>query len=115
MIIIDENIEQILVRKLKDYTDDVISIREEYPGIIDEEVIALAKSDKGLVITEDKDFGELIFSYNFRGCSVMLLRYGKSDFDAIEQNVFKALDYYKNKPGHYFLTVTDKKIRVRKI
>ena len=31
MIIIDENVDQSLVTKLKDYTTDVIFIREQYP------------------------------------------------------------------------------------
>lgn len=105
MIIIDE----ILVRKLKDYSTDVISIRNDYPGITDRNVIEVAKTNKGVVVTEDKDFGELIFSYNIRGCSVMLLRYGKSDLETIEHNLFKALNYFEKRHGHYFLTVTDKK------
>ncbi|MDZ7690990.1 MAG: DUF5615 family PIN-like protein [Balneolaceae bacterium] len=115
MIIIDENVDQWLIDKLKNYTTDLISIREDYPGISDHEVIKIAKSNKGLVITEDKDFGELIFSYNIRGCSVILLRYGKSDFMQIEKNVFKALQYYEKNPDHFFITITSKKIRIRKI
>jgi|AntRauTorcE11897_2_1112592.scaffolds.fasta_scaffold73568_2 hypothetical protein len=35
MIIIDENVDQSLVTKLKDYTTNVISIRDEHPGISD--------------------------------------------------------------------------------
>jgi predicted nuclease of predicted toxin-antitoxin system len=38
------------------------SIRENCAGITDKEVIEVAKSKKGLIVTEDKDFGELIFS-----------------------------------------------------
>ena len=115
MIIVDENVDQWLVDKLKENTTDVISIREVHPGISDLEVIQIAKSHKGLIITEDKDFGELVFSYNLRGCSVMLLRYGKSDFAQIEKNVIKALQYYEKQPNHFFMTITSKKIRVRKI
>lgn len=115
MIIIDENVDQLLVNKLQDHTSDIISIRENHPGISDQKVIQIAKSNKGLVITEDKDFGELIFSYNLRGCSVMLLRYEKSDFKQIVQNIFKALQYYDKNPGHFFITITSKKIRIRKI
>lgn len=119
MIIIDENVDQWLVNKLKNYTTDLLSIRENYPGISDQKIIKIAKSDtntdRGLIITEDKDFGELIFSYNIRGCSVILLRYGKSDFMQIEKNVLKALQYYEKKQGHFFITITSKKIRIRKI
>jgi predicted nuclease of predicted toxin-antitoxin system len=108
-------VDQWLIDKLKDHSQDIISIRENYSGISDNEVIRLAKAHKGLIITEDKDFGELIFSYNIRGCSVMLLRYGKSDFMQIEKNVFKALQHYEKKRSHLFMTITGKKIRIRKI
>lgn len=64
MIIIDENVDRKLVVKLKDDTSDIISIQENQPGISDKEIVEIAKRYKGLIITEDKDFGELIFSYN---------------------------------------------------
>lgn len=115
MIIVDENVDQVLIDRLKEYDFELISIREEFEGINDKQVIQIAKENNGLVITEDKDFGELIFSYNIRGCSVLLLRYKKSDYEQIEGNVFKALQYYETRQGHFFITITAKKIRVRKI
>lgn len=75
----------------------------------------MAKTHNGLGITENKDFGELIFSHNIQGCSVILLRYGKSDLKAVENNLLKTLDYYKNIDDCYFFTINGKKIRVRKI
>ncbi len=116
MIIIDENVDQILVDKLlasKNYK--IISIKESKRGISDREVIELAKSKKGLIITEDKDFGELVFSHNIKDCSVIFLRYDKIDYGQIEKNILKVLDNYYNNPCHYFITITKNKIRVRKI
>jgi len=41
----------------------VYSIREHHQGINDRMVVETVKSKNGLLITEDKDFGELIFSH----------------------------------------------------
>jgi hypothetical protein len=43
MIIIDENVDQPLVAKIKERTPDLISIREDYPGVSDQDVIMIAK------------------------------------------------------------------------
>ncbi len=99
---------------MKEYNYDLITIRDEFAGISDRKVIEVTK-EQGIVITEDKGFGELIFSNNIRGCSVLLLRYSKSDYEQMEKNVFKVLQQYENMQGHFFITVTAKKIRVRKI
>ena len=115
MIIIDENIDQVLIDRLDKDNYEIISIREHQPGISDRKVIEIAKSKKGLVITEDKDFGELVFSHNIRDCSVIFLRYHKPDYDQIEKNIIKVMEDYYNKPGHFFITITKKKIRIRKI
>ena len=61
MIIADENVDQWLIDELLKAEFDVISIRNEHPGISDNQVIQLAISQKAVLITEDKDFGELVF------------------------------------------------------
>ena len=40
---------------------DVLSALEYYPGASDETLLALATSEERVLITEDKDFGELVF------------------------------------------------------
>ena len=40
---------------------DVLSALEETPRAADEELLALAMEENRILITEDKDFGELVF------------------------------------------------------
>ena len=40
---------------------DVVSASDMAPGTADEEILALAAEDGRILITEDKDFGELVF------------------------------------------------------
>lgn len=115
MIIFDENVDQFFIKQLKKKNYDFISIRELHPGISDNEVIEITKSYKGLLITEDKDFGELVFSHNISDCSVILLRYNKQDYEKISNNIIDVLEKYYQKPNHYFIAITKNKIRIRKI
>ena len=115
MIIIDENVDQVLIDRLESENFDLLSIREHYQGISDKEIIEIAKTRKGFILTEDEDFGELVFSYNIKNCTVILLRYYIRDHDGIANNLLKVLrDYYK-RPGHFFITITKKKIRIKKL
>ncbi len=40
---------------------DVLSARERFPHASDEALLALAREENRVLITEDKDFGELVF------------------------------------------------------
>ena len=50
-------------------------MRENHPGIADEQVIALSKDPPRIILTEDKDFGEWVYAHNEKYISVILLRY----------------------------------------
>ena len=77
--------------------------------------IQFATSTLEFLITEDKDFGELIFSYGFKDISIILLRYDQPQYDQIENFLLKTLEEYSSRKGHFFITITKKKIRIREI
>lgn len=59
---------------------DVRSIRTDAPGIPDLEVIAKAKAEDRIVLTFDKDYGELIFKHGMEHPpAVLFLRYRGAD------------------------------------
>lgn len=115
MIVADENIDQRIIYFIRSLDVDVLSIREKSPGISDNEVIQLAISLKALLITEDKDFGELVFSHNIQECSVILLRYQSQPDNILNSQIQKALHHFKYHSGHTFYTVTPKKVRYRSL
>ena len=94
---------------------ETYSIKENNPGIPDREVLEIARTHKGILITEDKDFGELIFSYGIQGVSVLLMRYYQPQYDLVEQHVLKCLEEYFEEPETCFITITRNKIRIRRI
>jgi len=83
MIIADENIDGSLVEKLRTKNYEVIYIREFSPGMKDRDIVTFVKNKSGILLTEDKDFGELVFAYNFKNISVIFLRHEKEDYPIV--------------------------------
>ena len=60
-LLADENIPAKAIEALRVAGLDVLSIREHAPGISDEEVLRLAVAQDRVLVTFDRDYGELIF------------------------------------------------------
>lgn len=59
---------------------DVRSIRTDHPGISDPRVIAFAQAESRIILTFDKDYGELIFKGGIEAPpAVLFLRYRGRD------------------------------------
>ena len=115
MIIFDENVEIYWIELIRSKGYETLSIKESFSGIDDREVLEIAKKRKGILITEDKDFGELVFSYGIQGVSVLLMRYDQPQYELIENHVLQCLKEYFEAPETCFITVSRHKIRIRKI
>jgi predicted nuclease of predicted toxin-antitoxin system len=60
-IVADESVEGPTVSALRAAGHQVLFIAETSPGIEDAEVLGIARPEKALLLTADKDFGELVF------------------------------------------------------
>ena len=61
-LVADESCDFAVVSAVRSAGHDVISITERMPGAEDEQVIKLAATERRLLLTEDKDFGQLVFA-----------------------------------------------------
>jgi predicted nuclease of predicted toxin-antitoxin system len=112
-ILADENISGTIIETLRERGHDILSVKESMRGQRDERVLARAQSEQRLVVTHDKDFGELAFRHGLpASCGVILLRLSGNDPDADNQRALTALEGYANWAGH-FSVVTDTRIRTR--
>ena len=66
-LLANENIPLSAVEALRSCGHDVMWIREKAPGISDIEVMRLGHLEERILITFDKDFGELAFCSYRRG------------------------------------------------
>ncbi|MDP3434810.1 MAG: DUF5615 family PIN-like protein, partial [Bacteroidota bacterium] len=60
-LVADESVDFGIICRLREIGIEVISISEDFSGIKDSEVLKIAADYKYLLITEDKDFGELAY------------------------------------------------------
>lgn len=58
---------------------DVVSILDLDPTMSDAEILSIAESDQRMVVTMDKDFGELVFHSGKKHNGVLLLRLEDAD------------------------------------
>ena len=115
MIIADENIEQYWIDLLRSNQYKVYSIKEKHPGVSDTAIISLVKILKGVLLTEDKDFGELVFAYSIKEVSIIFLRYDQPHYSKVENHLLKAISLYHDTDSLVFVTVTENKIRIRRL
>jgi predicted nuclease of predicted toxin-antitoxin system len=85
----DESCDAALVRVLRGAGHDVVSIAETSPGAVDRVVLALARTGERVLLTRDKDFGELVFSAGARASGVLLIRYPPFARSALPQLVIE--------------------------
>jgi hypothetical protein len=60
-LLTNENIPESAVGALRDRGHDVLAVKESMCGAADQVILARAQSESRLVVTQDKDFGELAF------------------------------------------------------
>ncbi len=70
----DECVDAALVTHLRGAGHDVSYIAEIAAGVTDTEALQLAQQEGRLFLTEDKDFGELVFRFKRAVPGVVLLR-----------------------------------------
>ncbi len=94
MILADEGLNGNLVRALREDGYQIIWIKEINAGMDDEDIIALARQNSQILITEDKDFGEWVFAHQLSGLTIIFLRYDKEDYDTILSFLSSTLAFY---------------------
>lgn len=71
----DESCAGQIIRALREAGHDVIAIAEVARGSADEEVLDRAVKEKRVLITEDLDFGRLVYAYGHSSPGVLLVRF----------------------------------------
>ena len=73
-LVADEGVDVAVVQGLRDDGHEVLYVAEVSPSIDDDEVLTRANDLGALLMTEDKDFGDLVFRQGRVHVGVVLLR-----------------------------------------
>jgi predicted nuclease of predicted toxin-antitoxin system len=109
----DENIPFEAVEGLRQAGHDVVWIRTDRPGSPDPTVLALAAGEKRILLTFDKDFGELAFRHSSHDLpGIILFRIHVSSATAIARFISSLIGSRTDWHGQ-FAVVEDDRLRMR--
>lgn len=113
-LLADENIERELVAALREAGFDVADVKEQFPGVDDDEVLLLAKKTDTVVLTNDKDFGELVFRQGLESLGVILLRLFDLPLAYRIKIVIHSIRTHDEDLKNSFTVVSENSVRIRK-
>ena len=115
LIVVDECVEYEIVLMLRQENIPVLSIMESHSGIKDTEVLKIAVANTCLLLTEDKDFGELVFRLHLPHYGILLVRFPNGfDPDIKAKSVVKVVIDKFEEIENRFSVLDEHKLRIRK-
>ncbi|HEX4046637.1 MAG TPA: DUF5615 family PIN-like protein [Elusimicrobiota bacterium] len=112
-LLLNENLGRSAAEALRRRGHDVVWIGEGFAGTQDSAVLAKAKREGRVLVTKDKDFGELAFKSGEAHTGIILLRLadeGASNTIRVLEGVLAGIG--DRKPP-FFVVASDSKFRIR--
>lgn len=72
-LVADESIDGPIVERLRASGFEVVAVADVSPGLGDDEVLSLANDRQAVLLTGDKDFGDLVFRLGRVSAGVILV------------------------------------------
>lgn len=113
-LLADECVDQQIVDRLRKDGHNVLYILEMTPGISDEVVLARTNQEKRVLLTMDKDFGELIFRQIRIFSGVVLIRLAGFSQKEKAKLVSSVIKNYANRLYESFTVISKSIVRIRK-
>jgi len=113
-ILADENIEIEIVAALRQAGHSVSDIKEISPGVEDSQVLKLSSDLTSILLTNDKDFGELIYRDRSASIGVILLRFGKLEIAEKIEFLLHVLEDRESEMDGAFTVIAATGVRIRK-
>lgn len=108
----DESCDFSVVRALRCSGHDVVAVSEISPRAEDPEVINLALREKRILLTEDKDFGQLVYSHGLESIGVIFMRFPSQTRKQIARDLSKLVKQEGDKLIGSFVVVQPGRIRI---
>jgi predicted nuclease of predicted toxin-antitoxin system len=110
----DESCDIVVVRTLRSAGHDVLSVAESARGAKDPAVLALARNEQRVLLTEDKGFGRLVYAAGQGALGVVLLRFPARARRLLEAAVLEAVARLEEQLARSFTVVEPGRVRVSK-
>jgi predicted nuclease of predicted toxin-antitoxin system len=111
----DECCDAALVEALRVDGHDVLYTTESLRGVTDEKLLARAFTERRILLTEDKDFGELVYRLGRQTHGIVLLRFDVAGRDLKIPRLRRLLrQEIERLPGAFVVLEADK-VRIRSL
>jgi predicted nuclease of predicted toxin-antitoxin system len=109
----DESVDRPVVDRLREDGHDVLSVAEMEPSLADETVLAMANQRDALLLTADKDFGELVFRQRRVSMGIVLIRLAGLSPATKVMAVSTAICEHASELRHAFTVISPGMVRIR--
>lgn len=108
----DESCDFAIVTALRGNRYDVLAVIDRAPGATDQQVIELALAEQRVLLTEDKDFGQLVFAANKAGGGVIFVRYPANLRKELPERVLELVNREGDRLQHAFAVLQPGRVRI---
>lgn len=109
----DENVEWTVVESLRKQGFDVVAAHTDYKGFKDNEILQLAHQQKRILITNDTDFGNLVFHRQQLSSGIILMRFLNENSNQKAKTIQHLLKHHSAKLQNHFTVLSEHQIRIK--
>ena len=109
----DEGVDAGIVARLRSNGHDVVYVAELSPGVTDDVVLELANVEGRLLVTADKDFGELVFRLYRVAFGVLLVRLCGLSTESKAEAVARVVGEHGDEMAGAFAVLSPGLVRIR--
>jgi predicted nuclease of predicted toxin-antitoxin system len=108
----DESCAASVIRALREAGHNVLAIAEIAAGASDEQVLDQAAREERVLLTEDLDFGNLVFARGLSAVGVILIRFRAQARRAKPATVVEAVSRFGSRLRNAFVVVEPGRVRI---
>ena len=109
----DENVEWPIIEQLRKCGCDVASVSEKMSGAEDDAVLRWALKEKRILLTNDTDFGWMIYNQLKESTGIVLMRFSHESAEVKLRILKHLLKYHEGKLLYHFTVINESQIRIR--
>jgi len=114
--LIDVCLGVLIEKKLSEsFNYDFKNIRDIDSQMEDTNILKIAYNEKKIIITSDKDFGELIFKNKMKHHGILLLKFDDLPFNNRVDAIINILKNYNKYLDNNFCVYHNNKLRIKKL
>lgn len=114
-IVADESVDGQIVERLRTDGHNVQFVAEFHPGINDEAVLLTSRQANAVLLTADKDFGDLVFRQRLVHSGVLLIRLAGMESNRKADLVSWVFAQHSGELHRAFAVLSERALRIRNL